>query len=517
VAVINAAPISGPPPLVVHFDAARSFAQTDAILMRYQWDLGDGSQAQGSQIDHIYGRKGAYQVRLIVTDDHGRSGTAGITISVGDLAPHAKIVASPPDGPAPLAVTFDGSGSTGPTDGPNAGVIVTYHWDFGDGTDADGVQPSHLYMRGGRFTATLTVTGAAGLADRASVDIRVLSFTKRPSQPVGRQPVAVVAADLDGDGRLDLAVANIASNDISILIQQPDGAFDQLGNIPVRHAPSSLVVADFDDDGIPDIASGSFETGEVSLVLGAGAGRFQPLRVFPAATAITALAVGDFNGDGHLDLAVADGPGSRVAILLGDGKGGFASPKYFPAGRWPSALIVGDFNGDGHLDLAVADFFGNTVSILLGDGKGNFSEPVETAVGAGPVSLATGDFDRDGRLDLAVANSSDGTLSILFGSGAGHFNQRLTIPVGSQVRSVVAADLNGDGRLDLIAANGGDDTISILLGDGNGSFPAAGQLLLHADGTPSGIAVGDFNRDGFPDFAVIRFGASAVTLFQNDL
>lgn len=513
--MINASPISGPVPLVVHFDGSGSFAAPGSNLLRYQWDLGDGSQAQGSQIVHVYNRKGHFQVRLTVADDRGRSGEAGTTIKVGDLTPHAAIIASPTTGWAPLQVVFDGSTSTGPAD--DSAPIVSYHWNFGDGNEADDLKTVHRYFQGGRYVTTLTVATDTGVTDRTSVEIQALSFTKLETQRVGRSPVAATAADLDGDGRLDLAIANIASNDISILIQQPDGQFNQIGNIPVRHAPVALVIADFNEDGVPDLVSGSFETGEISLALGSGAGRFGSVRDFPAAQGSTALAVGDFNNDGHLDLAVADGPGDRIALLLGDGKGGFAPPKYYPTGRWPSALVAGDFNGDGHLDLAVTDFFSNTISILLGDGRGGLSDPVQTPVGQEPVALAAGDFNRDGRLDLAVANSGDGTLTILYSSSGGQFNQQTTIPVGNQVRAVAAADLNGDGHLDLIVANGGDDTFSILLGNQLGEFPAVDRRLFSAQGTPSGIAVGDFKRDGFPSIAIVSFGADSVTLFANDL
>jgi hypothetical protein len=93
----------------------------------------------------------------------------------------------------------------------------------------------------------------------------------------------------------------------------------------------------------------------------------------------------------------------------------------------------------------------------------------------------------------------------------------MTIPVGNQVRAVAAADLNGDGHLDLIVANGGDDTFSVLLGDRSGEFPATDRRLFSAEGTPSGIAVGDFKRDGFPSIVIVRFGANSITLFANDL
>ena len=119
-------------------------------------------------------------------------------------------------------------------------------------------------------------------------------------------PASLVTADWNGDGRLDLAVGNQGSSDISILLGRGDGTFqDQLTN-PVGNRPAGVVTADLNHDGHTDIITANYYSNDISVLLGNGDGTFQPARSFPAGEDPTALAVADFNGDGRLDVAVAD-------------------------------------------------------------------------------------------------------------------------------------------------------------------------------------------------------------------
>ena len=143
-----------------------------------------------------------------------------------------------------------------------------------------------------------------------------------------------MAADFTGDGRTDLAVANLGSSDISVLLGRGDGTFqDQLIN-PVGSDPSGTVTADLNNDGHIDIITSNYSSNDISVLLGNGDGTFEAARFFAAGNRPTALAVGDFNGDGLLDVAVADaginGVGQGVSILLGNGDGTFQAPIFYP-------------------------------------------------------------------------------------------------------------------------------------------------------------------------------------------
>src|SRR5260370_31127796 len=110
----------------------------------------------------------------------------------------------------------------------------------------------------------------------------------------------------NGDGPVDLVVANLGSDDVSVLLGNGDGSFQPAQNVEAGNAPRFVAVADFDGDGRLDLAVANALSDDVSVLLGNGDGRFQPARNFPAGVAPQSVAVGDFNGDGTPDLAVAD-------------------------------------------------------------------------------------------------------------------------------------------------------------------------------------------------------------------
>jgi Bacterial Ig-like domain (group 3)/FG-GAP-like repeat len=355
----------------------------------------------------------------------------------------------------------------------------------------------------------------------------------------------VAVGDFNGDGNLDLAVANecvISACDsdngngsVSVLLGNGDGTFQGTSFYVPGINAYSVTVADFNGDGKADIAAAnlcadsSCANGSVGILLGGGDGTFQaaPSYVFTSANRedyyVTA---GDFNGDGNVDLAVADYCGGSnsctngaATILLGNGDGTFQAPQsYVSGGLYAATVTVGDFNGDGILDLAVGNSCADStcqngsVTIFIGRGDGTFQEAQSYASGGvSPESIAVADFNLDGKVDLAVANGcgdsecqTNGNVSILLGNGDGTFQPAVSyVSGGSYVLSVVVGDFNGDGKADLAMSNdnrGGDGSVSVLLGNGDGTFQAlrtfdAGGLNTYA------VTAGDFNHDGRTDLA----------------
>ncbi|PYL01436.1 MAG: VCBS repeat-containing protein [Verrucomicrobia bacterium] len=238
-------------------------------------------------------------------------------------------------------------------------------------------------------------------------------------------------SDFNGDGKADLAVANSASVNVSVLLGTGDGAFQDSFSYDAGTNPSSLVVGDFNRDDKPDLAlanlgSGPSNTnGSVSVLSGNGDGTLRaPVNyVLGDRPGLPVnLVAGDFNGDGTPDLVltVAGSPwsgnrlgGSASSVLLGNGDGTFQPAVTYGTGRDLGSVAVGDLNGDGKPDLAVASYFANDVSLLLGNGDGTFQPAVNYGAGVYPQSVSVADFNGDGKADLAIANSGSGNVTVL--------------------------------------------------------------------------------------------------------
>jgi hypothetical protein len=257
--------------------------------------------------------------------------------------------------------------------------------------------------------------------------------------------------------------------------------FDR-ADLRVGNSPSAVIVADFNGDGRLDLAATNEADNTVSILLGIEGGRFAAQATYPAGSSPTGLVTGDFNGDGKLDLALMDSCGScgvspnLVSILLGNGDGSFRAAGTYASGGGPIGIVTADFNTDGNLDLALANEVDNTVSILLGNGDGSFKAQTTVAVGARPYSLASGDFNGDSKTDLVTLNISDGTVTVLLSNGAGTFNRvdsSSGVGSGPSLNVLTVGDFNQDGKLDLVVEGG---ELFLLLGKGDGSFPTASPI-----------------------------------------
>ncbi|OYV18606.1 MAG: hypothetical protein CG439_1221 [Methylococcaceae bacterium NSP1-2] len=195
--------------------------------------------------------------------------------------------------------------------------------------------------------------------------------------------------DFNRDGKLDLAVANLSSNTVSVLLGNATG-FDANIDYATSSNPLSVSVGDFNNDGKLDLAVAIYTSSTVSVLL-ANATGFDDRVDYATGLNPRFVNVGDFNNDGKLDLAVANYTSSNYAT-----------------GFNPASVNVGDFNNDSKLDLAVTNYGSDTVSVLFGNATG-FDTKVDYATGLFPNSVSVGDFNNDGKLDLAVANSGGNT------------------------------------------------------------------------------------------------------------
>ena len=276
------------------------------------------------------------------------------------------------------------------------------------------------------------------------------------------------------------------------------------------------IAADLNGDGRPDLAG--VGANAVSVMLGNGDGTFRAKTDFPIGTQTQAVAAGDFNSDGKVDLVVTlNSPQFSLALLTGTGTGSFNAPTFFPntSGFDSPAIAATDLNGDGKLDLVVMHNIAcftapcraaRSITILLGNGNGTFQTPSEVDVGTGPNSMAVLDLNRDGIKDVAIGGGNT-EFSVLLGVGNGTFVQQpvaTLVPGGdlfSACNDIGVGDLNRDGIQDLVVPLGNGNGNAILIGNGNGTFQVTSRIQIDETFAPLHVAVADYNRDGLLDIA----------------
>jgi hypothetical protein len=349
-----------------------------------------------------------------------------------------------------------------------------------------------------------------------------------PEPGVGFGPTNVALADFDGDGNVDLAVANSLTSTVGVLFGDGTGNFKSPSNIEVGRTPVWVLTGDYNHDGKPDFLSSNSDASTVSVVLGKGDGSFLNAPTFSLGAQPRQMVVGDFNGDGVPDVAsvggFGNGPGDTMSVLLGKSGGGFTPKSVVALNANVNGLVAADLNRDGHMDLVGADFgrLGTDpggITVLLGKGDGTFQAPVTVPAGLNPAYIAVADFNGDRKLDAVIPNfvfqTSVTTLTFVPGDGKGGFGSPsniITLQPFTQVTALFAGDFNGDGEADIAyVATTFNSTLSVQFGNGDGTFQAPQVITSVGVNTAIfAVSVGDFNNDGNPDFAVEEGGVIEV-------
>lgn len=263
--------------------------------------------------------------------------------------------------------------------------------------DGDGVPDILTANYHGNSVSVLL--GAGDGTFRAAVDY--------PTAP-GAQTQNLAVADLNGDGHPDVVAANLATSSVSIFLGRGDGTLDPALDLPVGIAgtsiPFAVALGDFDGDGKDDLAIADVGSRTTIVRLGNGDATFGPEAPVPGAGYLVAY---DVDRDGYLDLVSAQG-GDVVVVLRGRGDGTFHGSLQSTTGldTRPVSLAIGDFNLDGVPDVVSANLSGGTASVLLGIGDGRFEPPLSGgATGLYTYGVAVGDFDGDGKPDFATCNA----------------------------------------------------------------------------------------------------------------
>jgi hypothetical protein len=325
-------------------------------------------------------------------------------------------------------------------------------------------KPDFITANGGTNTlSVLTNNGIGGFALSASPE-------------VGNLPYSVTAADVNGDGRVDLISASQDTNTLSVLTNNGRAGFVLFSSPEVDFGSYSVTSADVNGDGRPDLISSSYISNRVWVLTNNGNGSF-PLASLPSVGAGPAgVASADVNGDGRPDLITANWDTNTLSLLINTGNGTFAPALTLVADAGPFSILAADVNGDAKVDLISANFYGGTLSYFTNNGSGAFTLALLVNVDSQSIALAAGDVNADGKMDLITASILTSRLTVLTNNGSGGFAVSPAGAVGKAPTAVRALDVNGDGKVDLITANGLDNTLSVLFntaafnGAFNGSF-----------------------------------------------
>jgi hypothetical protein len=457
-----------------------------------------------------------------------------------------------------------------------------------------------------------------------------VNFAAKQDFATGSGPFSVVIGDLDGDGKPDLAVANFSSNTVSVLRNTSASggtvSFAAKQDFATGSAPFSVVIGDLDGDGKPDLAVARLGSNNVSVFRNTSTSgvtvSFAAKQDFTTGINPYSVAIGDLDGDGKPDLAVTNSNSATVSVLRNTstsiGTVSFAAKQDFTTGSTPYSVAIGDLDGDGKPDLAVANLGSNSVSVLRNTSTSgvtvSFAARQDFATGSTPYSVAIGDLDGDGKPDLAVANKGSASVSVLRNSNlppptitsfvpisgkpgdvvsltGTNFNTTpannivffgatravvtvasansltVTVPAGATYASITAlntgtglasfsganftpifspakttitpsdflpkqdfttgdfpssvaiGDLDGDGKPDLAVANQTANTVSVYYNTSSNSSIGTGSFAAKQDfatgSSPYSVAIGDLDGDGKPDLAVANAGSNNVSVLRN--
>jgi hypothetical protein len=333
---------------------------------------------------------------------------------------------------------------------------------------------------------------------------------------------SVCAADLNGDGKLDLICANVFSNSLTVLTNNGSGGFGSNATYTVGSEPNSVCAADVKEDGKLALICANVFGNSLTVLTNNGSGGFGSNATYTVGNQLRTeplfVCAADVNGDSYLDLICANTgstyQGTSLTILTNDEHGGFVIASIPTVGKGPVSVCAVDVNGDGNVDLISANFTAGTLTVLTNNGSGGFGSNATYNVGGGPHSICAADVNRDGKVDLICANQGDNTLKVLTNNANGGFVLASTNGAGSALWSVCAVDIKGDGNVDLIYANAGGNTLTVLTNNGTGGFGS--NATYNVGAATAFVCAADINGNGKMDLIVANSGDNTLMVLTNN-
>jgi hypothetical protein len=374
------------------------------------------------------------------------------------------------------------------------------------------------------------------------------TFQPQRTFATDQQPVQTVAVDLNGDGRPDLVSVSNHDGAVGVLMANGDVSFRPLTAASSVGPRATPFQADLNGDGIPDTVILD-RSGAILYRRGlTGSGRFAPPVVLNRGRPARDIAIVK-TGSGFA-VAAADAsydPALSRSQFLYDlslytvtASGAVIRTTLFSTPALPVRLAAADLTGNGLDDVIAANSLDDSVTIALQTAPGQFAAPRTLPVGVTPSDVTVADVNGDGLPDVVVSDQAGGDVTVLLNDPGHSFSRSLRFRAGTQpdglgtasgnpaissvaqTVGVVAGDFTGAARSDLVVVNRGAHSFTVLPADGAGGFgdPQAALTTSTSGGAtinnqPGAVVVGDFNRDGKPDLAVLMQDTGQVWIYTN--
>lgn len=418
---------------------------------------------------------------------------------------------------------------------PNTGATGT--WSYNAATTTATLTPSSTFRPGELVMVSVTTAQSVTRVNarpyvysyRTAAGVGPGTFYEPSGSPypAGAAAFDAALADVDGDGDVDMAVANQTGNNVVLRLNDGTGGFTNahaMSPFGAFNGITSVRFGDVNNDGRVDMITCNNAANTVSVRLNNGSGDFSanapgsPLGGgfnFPFSSTLA-----DVDGDGDLDLIVANDVGGNVMVRLNNGSGDFTTPA--PGSPYAIAantfgVVAGDVDNDGDIDIiATASAVG--ARVLFNDGTGRFT--IGPVYGGGTTVQVPilGDIDNDGDLDLAMPNSGSNTITVRLNNGLGDFTTQAPgspLAMGMIPRAISFGDIDGDGDLDLVSANNDILGVIVRLNNGVGDFSTFGKNSPITTGGLRGLALGDVDGDGDLDIAIPVNASATASILMN--
>jgi len=478
---------------------------------------------------------------------HGHAGR-GISLLAGILFTHSLIAQtptvssfSPGSGPVGSSVTITGSNfNTTPVNN-----VVYFGAVRATVTAASATSLTVTVPMGASYQPpTVTTAGLTAYASQPFVttfsdtgQFKPAAFADTTVVSSDAAPVGIITADLDGDGKPDIAVVNSTGNNLQTFLNTSTAgkvSFGLQNNIAMDQyaMPNGIIAGDLDGDGKLDLVVTNIGISTLSVFRNTSTpGNISFATPISYATGGYPVypAIGDLNGDGKPEIVAPNYFDNAISVYVNNSTSGnlsFAPKQDIPITTYgtPYYVTIGDLDGDGKPDLVSPNLGGNNVSVLRNTsatgGAISFDASVDFPTAAFPITVAIGDLDGDGKPDLVTTNNDDpGSISLLHNTstpGTLSFDPNQDMAAGSYPIGLSIADLDGDGLPEVTITNTNDNAIAIYKNtSASGSVSMASPVSYATDTYPYYLAITDINKDGMPDLLTTSYSGDKIDILKN--